>query len=385
MRLRVIDNAQGTDIETKTITVTDRAPIASFTAAPNPVTVGQTVSFNGSGSADPDGSIAKYEWDLDGNGSYETDTGTTPTTSKSYAATGDVTVKLRVTDNEGFTGETTRTVTVVAANQAPTAAFTVSPVPADGRARPSPSTARPPPIPAARSPSTSGTSTATAATRPTPAPRARPRRPSPRPGASRSACASPTTTGLTAETTRNAFVNAAPTGDGYSQIVQATSGLAHYWRMGELTGGTLADANGTSPATTAGGVGLGAPGGVSGDANTSVSFDGADDAASAAVNLSATNKVTLEFWLKWDAFADDDDLAFEFTPNFNGDDGGFLVDPNARVELRRRAGLRRCRATTPTSRGRARAPGTTTRSSSTRPRRRPARSRPTWTASPSPT
>ena len=38
-------------------------------------------SFNASASTDPDGTIAKYEWDLDGNGTYETDTGTTKTTT----------------------------------------------------------------------------------------------------------------------------------------------------------------------------------------------------------------------------------------------------------------------------------------------------------------
>ena len=52
-------------------------------------TPGQTVSFNASASSDPDGTIAKYEWDLDGNGSYETDTGTTPTATSSYATAGD--------------------------------------------------------------------------------------------------------------------------------------------------------------------------------------------------------------------------------------------------------------------------------------------------------
>ena len=35
------------------------------------------VTFDGSASTDTDGTIAKYEWDLDGNGTYETDTGTT--------------------------------------------------------------------------------------------------------------------------------------------------------------------------------------------------------------------------------------------------------------------------------------------------------------------
>ena len=46
------------------------------------------MQFNASTSTDVDGSIVKYEWDLDGNGSYETDTGTTKTTSRTYATAG---------------------------------------------------------------------------------------------------------------------------------------------------------------------------------------------------------------------------------------------------------------------------------------------------------
>ena len=45
--------------------------------------------------------------------------------------------------------------------------------------------------------------------------------------------------------------------------------------------------------------------------------------------LRQASQLTLEFWLKWNAYANDDDLAFEFTPNFNDNAGGFLVDPNA--------------------------------------------------------
>ena len=58
--------------------------------------------------------------------------------------------------------------------------------------------------------------------------------------------------------------------------------------------------------------------------------------------------------MKWNAFANDDDLAFEFTPNFNSNPGGFLVDPNAprgRRQIRGRDRQRRAPATPPTSRG----------------------------------
>ena len=48
-------------------------PEASFTATPNPTTAGSLVTFNASGTTDSDGTIVKYEWDLDGNGSFETE------------------------------------------------------------------------------------------------------------------------------------------------------------------------------------------------------------------------------------------------------------------------------------------------------------------------
>jgi PKD repeat protein len=211
-----------------------QSPTAAFTASPDPAQTGQTVTFNGSASSDPDGTIAKYEWDLDGNGTYETDTGTTSSATRSYSAGGSVDVKLRVTDNDGRTDQVTHTLTVEDAG--------------------------------------SGS---------------------------------------------------------YTSRVQATAGLTNYWRMGDPSGTTLTDAKGSANATTAGTPTLGATGALSGDSNTAVSFNGTTDAASASLNLSGTNKLTVEFWLNWDQFTDNDDLAMEFTPNFNQGPGGFLVDPNA--------------------------------------------------------
>lgn len=57
-------------------------------------------------------------------------------------------------------------------------------------------------------------------------------------------------------------------------------------------------------------------------------FNGTNQALSASMDLSAVSKVTIVFWLYWDAFANDDDLAFEFTPNFNTNTGSILIDPN---------------------------------------------------------
>ena len=78
----------------------DTNPVATFTIAPNPALAGRAVTFDGSASqaATP---ITAFEWDLDGNGSFETSTGTAATASQVYPAPGTFAVTLRVTDSEG--------------------------------------------------------------------------------------------------------------------------------------------------------------------------------------------------------------------------------------------------------------------------------------------
>jgi hypothetical protein len=212
------------------ITIQNQLPVASFTATPNPTTAGSTVAFNGSASKDPDGTIAKYEWDLDGNGTYETNTGTTATASLKYTTATEPVVSLRVTDNRGATATTTKTLVV-------------------------------------RGP--------------------------------------------------------------YNNAVTASSDLIDYWRLGETSGTSLLDSIGGRNATALNGVTLGTAGNLTLDPNTAATFDGINDAAQASVNLSGTSRLTLEFWLKWTTFANDDRLAFEFTSNFNNSDDGFLVNPNS--------------------------------------------------------
>ena len=68
------------------------------------------MNFDGSGSSDPDGSIASYAWDF-GDGQ----SGTAATPSHSYAAAGTYQVKLTVTDNSGGTSSVTNPVTVAPA------------------------------------------------------------------------------------------------------------------------------------------------------------------------------------------------------------------------------------------------------------------------------
>lgn len=87
-------------------------PVAKLAVNPSVAVVGQNIAFNAAGSTDIDGSIARYEWDLDNNGTYEVRSNTVSTAYRAYATHGVRTVKLRVTDNRGATSTTTRTVTV---------------------------------------------------------------------------------------------------------------------------------------------------------------------------------------------------------------------------------------------------------------------------------
>ncbi len=118
VKLRVTDSQMHVDETTQTVRVTNE-PAAALTVSPNPAQTGQAVSFDGSASSDADGTIAKYEWDLDGDGSFETDTGTTPTTSRSFSSPGARSVKLRVTDDLGVSSETSQSFQVNAAPPSP--------------------------------------------------------------------------------------------------------------------------------------------------------------------------------------------------------------------------------------------------------------------------
>ncbi len=129
----------------------------------------------------------------------------------------------------------------------------------------------------------------------------------------------------------SSLLGAAPaaSAETYREAVEGTAGVSHFWPMGEASGSSFADVVGGANAAVAGGVTLGEPGGLVGDASTSALFDGSSGAAQANVDLSGTHELTVEFWMKWSAYGSDDHLALEFTPNFNDYEGGFLVDPDA--------------------------------------------------------
>ena len=105
--LTVTDNGGATGTTSQSVTVKaaggNASPTASFTHACTDL----SCSFNGSASADSDGTLAGYAWTF-GVGS----TASGSTTTHTYAAAGTYTVTLTVTDNGGATGTTSQSVTV---------------------------------------------------------------------------------------------------------------------------------------------------------------------------------------------------------------------------------------------------------------------------------
>lgn len=88
-----------------------QSPVAKFTVSPAIPQTNEPVEFDGSSSTDPDGSIDTWEWDLDGDGSFEV-LRTNPTVQHTFTAPGSHNVTLRVTDDAGKADERTREIDV---------------------------------------------------------------------------------------------------------------------------------------------------------------------------------------------------------------------------------------------------------------------------------
>ncbi|PVX27255.1 MAG: hypothetical protein CW716_03225, partial [Candidatus Bathyarchaeum sp.] len=117
--LTVVDDDGASGSTTASIIVKNRPPVADINTSTTILGKEELVSFNASESYDLDGTIVSYEWDF-GDGT----TATGVTASHSYPASGNYTVTLTVTDDDGATGTATVIKTVL--NQPPVAIFTES-------------------------------------------------------------------------------------------------------------------------------------------------------------------------------------------------------------------------------------------------------------------
>ncbi|HET9702624.1 MAG TPA: PKD domain-containing protein [Vicinamibacterales bacterium] len=104
--LRVTDDASATASTSQTLTVSNPQPVPQFTVTPSTPTAGGLVEFNAANTTGP-APIATYDWNF-GNG--QSATGVTAQTT--YAAPGQYTITLRVTDTAGRTATVTRNITV---------------------------------------------------------------------------------------------------------------------------------------------------------------------------------------------------------------------------------------------------------------------------------
>ncbi|MEO3927485.1 ThuA domain-containing protein [Micromonosporaceae bacterium B7E4] len=98
----------------------DRAPIAVATGTPTSGTAPLTVAFSSEGSRDPDGGPISYAWTFGDGG-----TSTEPNPTHSYAAAGNYTAQLTVTNDTGRTAVANVPVTV--GNTAPTVSIEFPP------------------------------------------------------------------------------------------------------------------------------------------------------------------------------------------------------------------------------------------------------------------
>jgi len=114
-------------VKTRQITVLNSPPVADFDYSPEEPKVGQLVTFAADGSSDPDGSIASYAWDFDGDGVYEIQggPGSARTVVHMFSRDGNYNVTLTVTDNEGLSASRSRPIPVNW--NVPVANFTIDP------------------------------------------------------------------------------------------------------------------------------------------------------------------------------------------------------------------------------------------------------------------
>jgi large repetitive protein len=122
--LRVTDADGASATTSRTVTV-NAPPDAAFSFTPTNPDVGDPVSFNAAATTD-DLALAgsAYAWDLNNDGAFDDAVGQTAATT--FTVSGGRVVRLQVTDSGGSTDVATQTVSV-AANPAPTAAFTFTP------------------------------------------------------------------------------------------------------------------------------------------------------------------------------------------------------------------------------------------------------------------
>ena len=110
-RLKVTDDRGASTVSHRTVVVRNLLPVAQLSASRNPVDAGVAVTFSAAGSADPDGRVVDYDWDLDGDGQFEQVHGG-PTATASFPNPRNIRIGVRARDDRGGTAVRTLLLTV---------------------------------------------------------------------------------------------------------------------------------------------------------------------------------------------------------------------------------------------------------------------------------
>ena len=123
VHLRIYDIQGEEALQTRSITIASRLPVAVFAQIPELPNVDDPVRFDASASHDPDGQIDTYCWDFDGDGAYEVEA-SDPILEHTFSVGGDYDVGLSVVDSCGDRSITF--VETIHVNRPPLAVFQLS-------------------------------------------------------------------------------------------------------------------------------------------------------------------------------------------------------------------------------------------------------------------
>ena len=104
----------------------NQSPTAQFDISPESPTVDQEITFDAGASRDPDGSIETYDWEFREKDTQPVETASGKTITRSLAS-GEYTISLTVTDDDGATHTSSRPLSIAPPPIAPTARFDISP------------------------------------------------------------------------------------------------------------------------------------------------------------------------------------------------------------------------------------------------------------------
>jgi hypothetical protein len=112
-RVTARDNAGNTrSTPTRSFVIDTHPPTPTLTVNPSPAMTGTPVTFTAGTATASMYAIVDHAWDLNGDGSYETDTGARSNTTNTYAKPGTVSVGVRITNTKGKTSSATATLVV---------------------------------------------------------------------------------------------------------------------------------------------------------------------------------------------------------------------------------------------------------------------------------